>query len=356
MNYKHLLLLFFIALFFNSCDDNTDCCPMPEPEAEFQTGIFVLNEGNFESANASVTYIDENTETVSPRIFNNINGYGLGDTAQSMEMFEDMAFIVVNVSNKIEIVNRYTFESVASISTNLQNPRYAEALNGKLYVTNWGDGMDPNDDFVAVFDLADFSFIKSVSVSEGPEKLISYNDNLYVAHTGGFSYNNVLSVINSGSNEVESEIEVGEVPNSMVLNGNDLWVLSGGKPSYADTETAGELTKIDISTAEVTETFKFEDSSIHPGNLSISGSNAYFTVGKSVFKYTPGNSLPDSAEYTLDDAALLYGFEINEGKIYVASPNPDFTGDGNLYIYDLNSGDLINQYSTGINPNGIYFN
>ena len=356
MNYKHLLLLLSIVLFFNSCEDDTDCCPMPEPEAEFQSGIFILNEGNFGSANASVTYINEDTETVGAGIFNNINNYSLGDTAQSMRMFEELAIIVVNVSNKIEIVNRYTFESLATINTNLQNPRYAGVLEDKLYVTNWGDGMDPEDDFVAVFDLADYSFLRSIPVSEGPEKLISANNKIYVAHTGGFSFNNIVSVIENDAAEVETEIEVGDLPNSMVVKENDLWVLAGGKPSYADVETAGRLSKIDLTSNEVVESIEFPEKSIHPANLNIAGSDAYFTLGKSVFKYTEGGALPDAAEYSLDDAALIYGFEVYEDKIYVASPNADFTGDGNLYIYDLADGNLLNKYTTGINPNGIYFN
>lgn len=356
MNYKNLLLLLSIILFFNSCEDDTDCCPVPDPEAKYQSGIFVLNEGNFGSANASVTYINEDTETVGAGIFNNINDYSLGDTAQSMEMFEDMAIIVVNVSNKIEIVNRYTFEILATINTNLQNPRYAEVLDGNIYVTNWGDGMDPADDFVAIFDLADFSFIRSVPVSEGPEMLVSANNKIFVAHTGGFSFNNIVSVIEKDATEVETEIEVGDLPNSMLISGNDLWVLSGGKPSYADVETPGQLSKIDLTNNEVVESIGFPEKNIHPANLNIAGSDAYFTVGKSVFKYTPGEGLPDSAEYSLNDAAFLYGFEIYEGKIYVASPNADFTGDGNLFIYALSDGTLINRFSVGINPNGIYFN
>lgn len=356
MNYKHFLLLLSITFFLNSCDDDTDCCPMPEPEAEFESGILVLNEGNFGSANASVSFVNPDNQENSPLIFSNINGMPLGDTAQSMEMHEALAIIVVNVSNKIEIVNRYTFESLGTINTNLMNPRFAEVINNKLFVTNWGDGTNPDDDFVAVFDIMDFSFIESIPVAEGPEKMISANNSLYIAHKGGFSFNNIVSLIDAGTNAVINEIEVGDMPNSMFIQGNDLWVLASGKPSYADVETAGELSRIDLGSNEVVEFLEFPESTVHPDNLQISGSEAYFTIGKSVFKYDLDGSLPDSAEFTLEEASVLYGFEIYENRIYVASPRADFTGDGNLYIYDLNDGGLIDQYSTGINPNGIYFN
>ena len=355
MNYKNLLLLFVAVTLFYSCSEETDCCPIPESEAEFESGIFVLNEGNFGSGNASVSFISGDMEQMQSEIFNNTNSKDLGDTAQSIEMHESLTIIVVNVSNKIEIVNRYTFESLATIDANLQNPRYAEVAGNKIYVSNWGDGMNSEDDFVAVFDLADFSFIKSIPVAEGPEKVLAGGEKLFVAHTGGFSFNNLVSVIEISNNEVEAEVQVGDVPNSMVLEGNDLWVLSGGKPAYAETETAGRLTNINITSNEIEEDFEFPENSMHPSNLSLAQNDVYLTMGINLFKYDMASMQP-SLEFEMQEPAVLYGFEIHDGNVYVASPNADFTGDGILYIYDLASGSLSDQFSVGINPNGVYFN
>lgn len=355
MNYKHLLLFFSLIFLFNSCDDDTDCCVLPEEETGFASGFFVLNEGNFGSANSSVSFISNDLENVESKIFNKVNDSDLGDTAQSMELHDDMAIIVVNVSNKVEIVDRASFERLATIDQNLNNPRFAEVFGKKLYVTNWGDGMDATDDFVAVFDLTDFSFIKAIPVSEGPEKLIEAQGKIYVAHKGGFSFNNKISVIQTGSDEVQTEIEVGDVPNSMVLDGENLWVLAGGKPSYAETETAGKLTSIDVNTDEVIAEFDFSETSTHPDNLKLEIGRAYLTINSSLYSYSVASG-EVTEEYSLEEPAVLYGFEIHDGRIYVASPNADFTGDGSLYIYDLSSGDLVTQFSTGINPNGIYFN
>lgn len=328
---------------------------MPEEEAEFKSGFFVLNEGNFGSSNASVSFLSSDMEEIQSNIFMNINGNGIGDTAQSIEMHENLAIIVVNVSNKLEIVNRYTFESLGTIDTGLKNPRYAEVVGDKIYVSNWGDGMDPGDDFVAVFDLSDFSFVKLIPVSEGPEKVLAANEKVFVAHKGGFSFNDIVSVVDTASDEVEAEIEVGDMPNSMVIDGNDLWVLSGGKPSYADTETAGKLTNINIGSNQVIEEFDFPDNMVHPNNLSLEGNDVYLTIDRTLYKYDMIDMQP-TAEFDISEPAVVYGFEIENGKVYVASPNADFTGDGTLYIYDLAKGSLINQFSAGINPNGIYFN
>ncbi|MUP47120.1 YncE family protein [Gramella sp. BOM4] len=356
MNYKHYLALFCLVFIFNSCDDDTDCCPMPEEETQFESGIFVLNEGNFGSGNASVSFIDSENEQISNNIFSNVNSRDLGDTAQSIEMVGELALIVLNVSNRLEIVNRYTFESLGTIDAELNNPRYAVVEGDKIYVSNWGDGMDPDDDFLSIFSLNDLSFLGSVPVPEGPEKMVVTNNTIYVAHTGGFSFNNIVSVVDTQTNSIIKEIEVGDQPNSMVVQGIDLWVLASGKPAYADEETPGELSRIDITSNELAETYEFPESSFHPSNLSLADGSAYFTAGKALFRYNFDFNLPETAEFSFDEISVLYGFEIRDGKIYIASPNSDFTGNGNLYIYDLANGSLLEQFPVGINPNGIYFN
>ncbi|MBT8319927.1 MAG: hypothetical protein KJP01_07340 [Gramella sp.] len=104
------------------------------------------------------------------------------------------------------------------------------------------------------------------------------------------------------------------------------------------------------------ESLDFSDNTIHPDNLNLALNSFYLTIGKSVYKYELGDSLPATLEFSLEEVSVLYGLEISDNKIYVASPRPDFTGNGDLYIYDLSTGNLLDQFSAGINPNGIYFN
>ena len=355
MKNRYFLALFSLIFLFNSCEDETECCGTPEEEAQYQTGIFVLNEGNFGSGNSSVTYINEEDNNLQSQIFKSINGTDLGDTAQSIAWTDELAIIVVNVSNKLEIVNRFSFERLGSIDSQLENPRYAVLVDDKIYVTNWGDGMDPDDDFVAVFNRADFSYIESIPVAEGPEKLLAGNGKIYVAHKGGFSFNNIISVIDAGTSQIEAEIEVGDLPNSMVLDGNRLWVLASGKPSYSGAETPGTLSEINTGTNELVNEYTFPDVSMHPAHLNLIDSDVYFSMGKSLYTYNLAEMRVE-ARFDFQEPSLLYGVEIRDSRIFIASPNADFTGDGKLYIYDLGTGGLLEQYSVGINPNGIYFN
>ena len=144
--------------------------------------------------------------------------------------------MVVNVSNKIEVVEDGTFLKMATIESNLENPRKIAFLDGMAYVTNWGDASNPFDDYVAVFNAETFEFITKIAVEEGPEKILVEGNRVFIAHKGGWNFNNTISVI-EGS-DVEEIIQVGEVPNSLAAGNGFLWVSSSGLPNYAG-ETAG---------------------------------------------------------------------------------------------------------------------
>ncbi|MPT35487.1 MAG: hypothetical protein E2604_10455, partial [Flavobacterium sp.] len=152
---KLLGLGLLTAVFFASCTDEEIVykeAPAAVAKGAYERGVLVVNEGNFGSPNAEVSYISSEFPTLfQNNIFNTVNPTKvLGNTAQSIGFNGDLAYIVLNGSNKIEVVNRYTFVSVATIQTGLQNPRYIAFANGKGYVTNWGDAGVTTDDYVAI--------------------------------------------------------------------------------------------------------------------------------------------------------------------------------------------------------------
>ena len=91
---------------------------------------------------------------------------------------------MVNNSQTIEVVNRFTFELVGTINSGLLNPRYMVIEGGKGYVTNWGDGLNPDDDFVAIINLQSLTVESSISVPEGPEWIVNHQGIIYIAHQG----------------------------------------------------------------------------------------------------------------------------------------------------------------------------
>ncbi|MDT0690246.1 hypothetical protein RM549_10655 [Salegentibacter sp. F188] len=329
-----------------------------EPAGAYTSGIFILNEGNFGAGNSTVSFLNAEMDNITNNIFAEVNADAvLGDTGQSIAFYEDHAFIVLNVSNTIEIVDRNTFESVATISEGLENPRYVAFANGNAYVTNWGDGSNAEDDYVAVIDMETYEITENIAVVEGPERIVENDGNLYVAHLGGYSFNDKVSVINAADNTVSETITVGDRPNSLEIEDDFLWISTGGLPSYAEAETAGKIVKIDLNSNEIVAEMEFANNTDHPGNLDIEDDMIYYTLGKNVYTFSEeATTLPESAFAEMAEVASLYGFEVEDGIIYAASANSDFTGNGDLYLYNTSDGSLLNSFEVGINPNGIYFN
>lgn len=359
MKINKLYLLALTLLFvFSSCSTDDDPGTRPIEQGDYNSGIFVLNEGVFNQGNSTVSFIDDQGN-VTNNIFSTVNAGALGDTGQSIGLFEDYAFIVVNVSNKIEVVDRYTFESIATINEGLDNPRYVAFSNGNAYVTNWGDGNDPNDDFIAVIDMADLSIKDNIGVLNGPENIVAQDGLLYVAHGGGYTAtdNDKISVINAATNNLAEIISVGNGPNGLQIENGHLWVSSGGVPAWTGNEAAGQISRVDLGTYEVVKEYGIPDVTFHPANLNVEEGVVYYTLGKEVYAFnTNDESLPEAPHLILEEVISLYGFEVKDSRIYAASATADYSGNGTVYVYDAVSTDLLEEYEVGINPNGIYFN
>lgn len=353
---KLILTAFAGAFFFASCSSDDDSTPVAEPKGDYENGLLILNEGGFNDGNASVSFLSEDY-VLENNIFSGVNGGALlGDTGQDIGFLGDYAYIVVNNSHKIEVVNRYTFEKVATITTGLDNPRFIAFSGVKGYVTNWGDPTDTEDDYVAVLDLSTNTVASSISVAEGPEAIVENNGKLYVAHKGGYGYGDTVSVINAASGTVETTVAVGDVPNGLEIDNGKLYVMSEGKPSWAGTETAGKLTVVNLTDNSVSGNLDFADAT-HPGNLVIEDSKLYYTVDADIYVMdVTASTLPTEALFATTEQGVygVYSFEVKNDKIYVGDAG-DYNSNGKVYIYSL-TGTLEQTFTVGVIPAGFYFN
>jgi len=343
--------LFTNALFFTSCDNETE-----QPKGTYESGVFVVNEGNFTKGNGAVSFINTTAKIAEPDIFKAVNGRPLGDNVQSMYIQNEKAYVVVNNSNKIEVADANTFTSLATIE-NLKLPRYLTVANNKGYVTETISYTVANGQ-VSVIDLNTNTVTKVIPVGSQPEQLVTFNDKVYVTNSGA----NTVSVINTATDAVEATINVGDAPNSITVDVNGkIWVLCGGNtiytsyPAFDETaSTVGSLVRINPNNNTVEATFPFATKGLSPADLTINkGKNKllYSYAGK-VYQF-------NIAAATLPTTPLInrsfYGLAVepNTDIIYGADAG-SFTANGKAIRYNTN-GSAIDSFTTAVGPNGFVF-
>lgn len=350
---KLFLTVILSSAFFVSCSsDNDDTTP--EPRGNYEGGLFIANEGQFLKSNGNVSYLSDDLK-IENNIFSLLNPEKTkNDIIQCIGFNGNFAYLIVNNTNKIEVVNRYTFKSVATVTTDIKTPRYIAFANGKGYVTNWGDGNDSKDDYVGILDLTTNTITSKISVVEGPEKIIENAGKLYVTHKGGYNFGNSLTVINAATNSVVTNFEVGDMPAGLVKDNGSLYILCEGYPYYAEKQTAGKLVKVSLSNNTITSTLSF-DGITHPGYLDIENDKLYYTIDSNIYSLaTSATTLPTAPIFKATEVTSLYGLAVKNSKIYVAD-KVNNVDNGDIYIYSL-TGKLTNEFSVGVNPNGFYFN
>jgi len=319
--------------------------------AQLTNGVLVLNEGSFGVDNAGMSFLSENG--IYPAIYAEANdNVPLGNTAQSMAFDDEYAYVVLNGSNALKILNRQTLAFHAVLSVGLINPRYIVVSNGTAYITCWGDGGNTDDDYIAVVDIQSFG-ITRIPAPEGVERILKVGDKLYVAHQGGYGYGNTVSVIDMASNTITATLETGDVPNSIVEQGGVLYVMCGGKPSWASEETFGKLMKFNL--ADNSLIGEIDLAGKHPSNLRNYGDYLIFSIDNDVYKITLGDTaLPENPLFSIDEVGAygIYGMDVIGDNIYVADA-VDYVSPGMAYVFSMN-GALLSSHSVGIIPNSFY--
>ena len=182
-----LYVLFFATLFFVSCTED----PEVDPEnasaddttentlGSFSSGIFVINEGNFLSDDGSISFIDSEG-VVQNDIFSENNALlPLGDVVQSMYLWDTTAFILVNNSNKIEVVDGDEMTVLHTIS-DVSLPRYMVSEGDYGYISEWVSFSDRGR--ISILDLNTYEILDTINVGFGAEALVIRDNKLYVSN------------------------------------------------------------------------------------------------------------------------------------------------------------------------------
>ncbi|HAI81384.1 MAG TPA: hypothetical protein DCL65_10190, partial [Chryseobacterium sp.] len=328
---------------FNISCRNED--PVVEvPKGAYENGILIANEGGFSTPTASVTFLPNDLSAQEDNIYGkNNNNENLGNVFQSIGFKNDNAFLVLNVPNKIEVVNRYTFKKTATISANLEQPRYIAFTGNYTYVTNnnFYDVMKLN-----IYDAGN-SFVKSISFDRYAEKVVASDGFVYV-QTDGITYDinynelptgHTITRINPSNNQVDKTITLTDngAIRDMIADENTVYVLSSdNNQTYLYKIAAKTATVEQIALPGITNAAK----------LAIENNKIYFvTAAKQLYSMNGNTVVPMFGFETRN----IYGFNVIDGKVYIADPS--FSANSITRVYNT-SGTLLKTLTTGIGTNG----
>ena len=346
-------LLVLIAIIGLSNCQKGDENPTPDnPLVEAGGGVLVANEGGFNDGNASVSYFHFEDKSIRQGLFAEVNGRPLGDVLQSITLLGDKAYLVLNNSQRIEVVDVRTFESLGAIAVP-GSPRYFLPVDEETaYVSDLFGGV------VHVLSLSNQAVTLSIPLPQNwAEQMIKVGTEVLVSCPSSFGQppSRQLFVIDTENHVLADSIEVGLSPSAMVEDGGGkIWVLCSGDP---DTATPGGLYQVDLQNRTVLQSFPFADNNIgFAPRLAIdeAGQRLYYTKIDLYAMPVNANELPSEPLISADGRDLYgLGIEPATGNIWLGDAG-DYKSRQMIYRYDPN-GNLLDSALAGVAPNGFYF-
>lgn len=346
---KLLTVLFAVVLLFNMSSCTSDSAEFEMSPITYQNGYFISNEGNFNSQGAKVTFLTRDLSLKQDDVYGyNNNKEILGDVLQTIGLNGNKAYLVINNSNKIVVVDRYTFKKLAVITEQIDNPRGIAFANDFIYVANLN--FSTNATSVTKYKASDYSFVSKITMTGGADKTVEAGGNVFVQNaTSGFG--NMITYINT-SNDSKAEITVpnGKINSTVSYKSNVYTISSTATDSYIYKITStGAMTPVITLTGIPSAT-----------NLQIDNDKIYFSSANKV--YTTGLATPTVPSSPLLTAAdggpylTLYGFNVIDGRIF-ASDVHQFTAESEMVIYSAATGSKMGSIKTGgLGANGTFLN
>ncbi len=313
-------------------------------------GLFIINEGNFMYGNSTLSFYDPVSRKVQNDLFYTVNGLPLGDVAQSMVIRGNLAYIVINNSGKIYVIDASSGKYVGKI-TGLTSPRYIHFLNNeKAYITDLYAGkislVNPITDQIT-------GSIRTPGHAS-TEQMVQLNDFLFVSC---WSFDNTVLVIDTRTDLVVDSIKTGKQPTGLVLDKyNKIWTLcDGGWSKKGGAARAPMLQRIDPATRSIDKSFSLT-SDAAPSRLAIDGTgDSLLFINNGVWKIGVSQSALSDRPFLATGNHLYYSLAIDpvNSEIYL-SDAIDYQQKGIIYRYST-IGTKIDSFKTGIIPGSFCF-
>lgn len=341
INFKHLVLIAFLI--------NLSACVKDEAitvEADNYKGVFIINEGGFNQANGSVGLYKPGTNEYFDA-YKKANNLPLGDVVQSMSLLNNSYYIVVNNSNKIEVVNQTSFKNTATI--NIASPRYIyKVADNKAFISH----LYSNE--LSVLDINSNSIVSKININHWSEHMNMLSNKVYVG-----TNSNKIMVVDAVNQVLQDSIEIGKGINRMLsLSNTRMVVFNTGDVDWntgAVTEK-GRLSFVNLDSNKVEKYIELNGGS-YGGSIIFNNKNSkvYFSFGDNkIYEYTENSSPVLWLELPTGQSVYSLSFDGTNSHLYISDAG-NFNSAGQVYVYDFDK-KLVKTITAGLVPNGAVFN
>ncbi len=297
------------------------------------TGLYILSEGNWGSAQAEIAHYDIGTGTISKKYFGSKNaGIKLGDTGNDLAIYGSKMYCVVTGKDMaeggyIQIIDPQTGIATKRVEmTDSEGkkdmPRKIAFYKDKAYITMYSGE-------VARLDTASLSIDGRAKLSGTyPEGICVYNRKLYICNSGQ-GKDKTISVVGTTSFKEEKTITVPMNPVAIVATRNGEIYFTTATLSWSTGEPAN-LHLLDAKTEKVIKTFDIRASRLALGEdyLYTVENETDWTNYESVdYSYKIDLKTKESSVFTtsLWEYFMAYNINVNpsNGDVYIGGQGQD---------------------------------
>lgn len=349
-----ILLLIILPFIIGACQPDVPNTPSGVVVGK---GVYVLNEGTYTYANASLSFYDPEEDTVFNRLFYYANSAPIGDVAQSLALVDDNLYIVVNNSNYIYKANASNAVCDTTKPFKLgdfYSPRYMLPIaKDKAYVT------DLIGKELWIINPQDMSHTGTIAMGKPTETMVQVGSEVYVTNWSKYYAsdveNNTVQVVDANNDMKVAEIQVGKEPNGMVVDRNgQVWVLCEGAIWEADAEDPS-LWRINPMSKKAERMATFEGTAM---NLAVdpTGTYLYYFLNGDVHRASVDAPTAEDSFCIPSEGRTFYKIAVNpqNGDLYVTNAK-NYMVNGTVYRYS-SDGVLLAEFNVGICPSFMLFN
>ena len=310
-------------------------------------GVYIVNEGTWGRGNASLSYYDLERFQLYNDVFTSVNGRNLGDVANQMVIHGDRGFIVINNSDRVEVIDIQSNISVGTISTGSGTSPwqivFADDTIGMVTALY--------DNSVLLLGIRSMSVIGRVPVGSNPEGIAVAAGRAFVANSG-LGSGSTVTVIDIASRKAIKTMSVGDNPAGVVPSPDGMiYVVCAGYYDFSNpsNDTPAKLKIIDPLSLSVVD------------SLFLGDHASTFAVSRDGWGYVPTSSkvlaIDTRARRVVGTfvSGSYYGVGVEDvsGDVYLTDPK-NYVLPGEVAIFAAN-GQFRTKFGTGVIPGSIAF-